>query len=82
VIHLANRLLFPAHVFLLLFFVDGIGIGARVPSNPFHKLGEASPLAVFKTKNRSCPSMENLCGRTLASASPEGHRALPVKQRF
>jgi hypothetical protein len=34
---------------VLLFFVDGLGIGARGPLNPLHTLGdEVAPLAVFQ----------------------------------
>src|SRR5258708_39784668 len=32
----------------LLFFIDGLGIGARGPSNPFDGLEDAEPLAVFQ----------------------------------
>jgi hypothetical protein len=33
---------------LLLFFVDGLGIGERAPSNPLDGLSEAEPLAIFR----------------------------------
>lgn len=33
---------------LLLFFIDGLGIGERVATNPLHQLPDAEPLAVFK----------------------------------
>jgi hypothetical protein len=33
---------------VLLFFIDGLGIGERIPLNPFHNLDDAAPLAVFK----------------------------------
>ena len=33
---------------VLLFFIDGLGIGTRGPHNPFDGLDEASPLAVFQ----------------------------------
>src|SRR6266478_3636566 len=33
---------------VLLFFIDGLGIGARGPSNPFDGLEDAEPLAVFQ----------------------------------
>lgn len=33
---------------VLLFFIDGLGIGERGPSNPFDGLADAAPLAVFK----------------------------------
>jgi 2,3-bisphosphoglycerate-independent phosphoglycerate mutase len=35
-------------VSLLLFFIDGLGIGSRGPSNPFDRLEDAEPLAVFR----------------------------------
>jgi 2,3-bisphosphoglycerate-independent phosphoglycerate mutase len=33
---------------VLLFFIDGLGIGERISSNPFANLPNADPLAVFK----------------------------------
>jgi 2,3-bisphosphoglycerate-independent phosphoglycerate mutase len=33
---------------LLLFFIDGLGIGTRGPHNPFDGLADAEPLAVFQ----------------------------------
>ncbi|MGB9178764.1 MAG: hypothetical protein WCB68_05895 [Pyrinomonadaceae bacterium] len=42
--------LFIAGMSLILFFVDGLGIGARSPFNPFDGLEEAEPLAVFQTE--------------------------------
>ncbi|MCM3869066.1 MAG: alkaline phosphatase family protein [Pyrinomonadaceae bacterium] len=35
---------------LLLFFIDGLGIGSRGTSNPFDGLEDAAPLAVFKNE--------------------------------
>ena len=32
---------------ILLFFIDGLGIGSRHSANPLHDLDEAAPLAVF-----------------------------------
>lgn len=32
---------------VLLFFIDGLGIGKRIAQNPLHGLDEAQPLAVF-----------------------------------
>lgn len=32
---------------VLLFFIDGLGIGKREPQNPFHELEGAEPLAIF-----------------------------------
>ena len=33
---------------VLLFFIDGLGIGSRGPSNPLDGLDEAEPLAIFR----------------------------------
>lgn len=33
---------------LLLFFIDGLGIGTRGPHNPFDGLDDAAPLAIFQ----------------------------------
>jgi 2,3-bisphosphoglycerate-independent phosphoglycerate mutase len=38
---------------LLLFFIDGLGIGARGPFNPFDGLDAAEPLAVFRDEKLS-----------------------------
>ena len=35
---------------LLLFFIDGLGIGTRGPHNPFDGLAGASPLAIFQNE--------------------------------
>ena len=35
---------------LLLFFIDGLGIGTRGPHNPFDGLADAGPLAVFQNE--------------------------------
>ena len=35
---------------VLLFFIDGLGIGSRGPSNPLDGLEEAEPLAVFRNE--------------------------------
>ena len=32
---------------VLLFFIDGLGIGTRGPQNPFDDLDDAAPLAIF-----------------------------------
>src|ERR1700754_301069 len=43
---------------VLLFFIDGLGIGERGPDNPFSYLGDAAiPIAVFQ--NESLPSFLN-----------------------
>ncbi|HMJ24288.1 MAG TPA: hypothetical protein VK475_00585 [Pyrinomonadaceae bacterium] len=33
---------------VLLFFIDGLGIGTRGPHNPFDRLDDAEPLAIFR----------------------------------
>ncbi|HVS83198.1 MAG TPA: hypothetical protein VHE60_15825 [Pyrinomonadaceae bacterium] len=41
-------MLFIAPVSVLLFFIDGLGIGTRGPHNPFDELPDADPLAIFQ----------------------------------
>ena len=43
-------MLFIAFMSVLLFFIDGLGIGTRGPHNPLDGLDEASPLAVFQNE--------------------------------
>jgi 2,3-bisphosphoglycerate-independent phosphoglycerate mutase len=40
---------------LLLFFIDGLGIGTRGPHNPFDGLHDAAPLAVFNNEAPEIP---------------------------
>lgn len=40
---------------VLLFFIDGLGIGTRGPHNPLDGLEEAEPLAIFKDDTNSIP---------------------------
>ena len=40
---------------VLLFFIDGLGIGTRGPHNPFDDLLDADPLAVFQDEEPSIP---------------------------
>jgi 2,3-bisphosphoglycerate-independent phosphoglycerate mutase len=40
---------------VLLFFIDGLGIGTRGPHNPFDGLDDASPLAVFENETPQVP---------------------------
>ena len=40
---------------LLLFFIDGLGIGTRGPQNPFDGLVEAEPLAIFQDEPPQIP---------------------------
>src|SRR5918993_1360204 len=35
---------------VLLFFIDGLGIGTRGPFNPLDNLNDAAPLAVFQNE--------------------------------
>lgn len=51
-----NRgVLFIPPVSVLLFFIDGLGIGARGPHNPFDGLDEADPLAIFQDEPAVLP---------------------------
>jgi 2,3-bisphosphoglycerate-independent phosphoglycerate mutase len=43
-------MLFITTVSVLLFFIDGLGIGSRGPHNPLDGLSEAEPLAVFQNE--------------------------------
>ncbi|HYE66121.1 MAG TPA: hypothetical protein VD966_11085 [Pyrinomonadaceae bacterium] len=56
---------------VLLFFVDGLGIGARAPHNPFDGLGGAAPLAIFQDEE---PELihDGLLVRTDACLGVEG----------
>jgi len=47
------QMVFIAAVSLLLFFIDGLGIGTRGPHNPFDGLREAEPLAIFQDQQLS-----------------------------
>ena len=40
---------------LLLFFIDGLGIGTRGPHNPFDELPGAAPLAIFQDEQPEIP---------------------------
>jgi len=48
-------MLFIAPVSLLLFFIDGLGIGTRGPHNPFAGLNDAAPLAIFQDETADIP---------------------------
>jgi hypothetical protein len=48
-------MLFIAPVSVLLFFIDGLGIGTRGPHNPFDGLTDAAPLAIFKDEPAEIP---------------------------
>lgn len=38
---------------VLLFFIDGLGIGTRGPHNPLHELPDADPLGVFQGESQN-----------------------------
>src|SRR5205807_7914020 len=40
---------------VLLFFIDGLGIGTRGPHNPFDRLEEVAPLAIFQAERTLVP---------------------------
>jgi hypothetical protein len=42
-------------VSVLLFFIDGLGIGTRGPHNPFDDLADADPLAIFQDEQPGIP---------------------------
>jgi hypothetical protein len=44
-----------APVSVLLFFIDGLGIGTRGPHNPFDRLDDAEPLAIFQDESPVIP---------------------------
>jgi 2,3-bisphosphoglycerate-independent phosphoglycerate mutase len=48
-------MLFIATVSLLLFFIDGLGIGTRGPHNPLDGLEDAAPLAIFQDEPPAIP---------------------------
>ena len=45
---------------LLLFFIDGLGIGSRGPHNPLDGLPDAAPLAIFQDEQACIPFDGNL----------------------
>src|SRR5215204_5499823 len=49
---------------ILLFFIDGLGIGARGPTNPLDGLADAEPLAIFPNEK------PNLLNGTLVPTDP------------
>jgi hypothetical protein len=49
---------------VLLFFIDGLGIGSRGPSNPLASLSDAEPIAVFKDE------APNSCGGIVVPTDP------------
>jgi len=67
----AFRVLFIAPVSVLLFFIDGLGIGTRGPHNPFDDLPGADPLAVFQDEEPGIP-FGGMLARTDACLGVEG----------
>ena len=55
---------------MLLFFIDGLGIGSRGVFNPFDGLQHAAPLAVFK--NEAADTLEGVLAPTDACLGVEG----------
>ena len=55
---------------VLLFFIDGLGIGSRGASNPFDGLPDAAPLAVFK--NETPATIDGILVATDACLGIEG----------
>ena len=60
-----------APVSLLLFFIDGLGIGTRGPHNPFVGLDGAEPLAIFQDEPAAIP-FDGLLAPTDATLGVEG----------
>ena len=56
---------------VLLFFIDGLGIGKRGPFNPFDKLESAEPLAVFQDEEPQ-PYLEGIVVATDPCLGVEG----------
>lgn len=56
---------------VLLFFIDGLGIGTRGPHNPFDGLSDAEPLAVFQDEVPQIP-FDGVVVRTDACLGVEG----------
>ena len=48
-------MLFIPSVSVLLFFIDGLGIGVRGPQNPLDGLADAGPLAIFRHEEPHIP---------------------------
>jgi 2,3-bisphosphoglycerate-independent phosphoglycerate mutase len=64
-------MLFIAAMSVLLFFVDGLGIGTRGPHNPFDGLADAAPLAIFQNEAADIP-FDGLVAPTNARLGIEG----------
>lgn len=64
-------MLFIAPVSVLLFFIDGLGIGTRGRHNPFDGLDGAAPLAIFQDEPAEIP-FDGLLAPTDACLGVEG----------
>src|SRR5207253_1766645 len=64
-------MLFIALVCVLLFFIDGLGIGTRGPHNPFDGLPDSAPLALFQNESFDV-SFDGIVVPTDASLGVEG----------
>src|SRR6266851_5406564 len=56
---------------VLLFFIDGLGIGERGPLNPFDRLESAEPLAIFQNEEPQ-PYLDGIVVATDACLGVEG----------
>jgi len=56
---------------VLLFFIDGLGIGSRGPQNPLDELDDAAPLAIFRGEIPQTP-FEGIVVPTDATLGVEG----------
>src|SRR5919106_6189795 len=57
---------------VVLFFIDGLGIGERTPSNPFNDLPDATPLAVFQNEQNGESFLDGIVVPTDPSLGVEG----------
>jgi len=64
-------MLLIAPVSVLLFFIDGLGIGTRGPHNPFDGLDDAAPLGIFQDESPVLP-FNGLLAPTDACLGVEG----------
>jgi 2,3-bisphosphoglycerate-independent phosphoglycerate mutase len=64
-------MLFIAPVSVLLFFIDGLGIGTRGSHNPFDRLDDVAPLAIFQDEPPVVP-FSGLLARTDARLGVDG----------
>jgi len=64
-------MLLIAPVSVLLFFIDGLGIGTRGPHNPLDRLDDAAPLAIFQDEPPIIP-FKGLLATTDARLGVEG----------